>query len=41
MAEIPVDSPVRLADLESSAYVIEGKERISAKATAIELIDGD
>lgn len=41
MPEIPVDSPVRLADLEISAYAIEGKARISAKATAIELIDGD
>ncbi|WP_270580459.1 hypothetical protein [Butyricicoccus sp. OF27-2pH9A] len=34
--EIPVDTPVRVTDLEIKAFVIDGKPRISAKATAIE-----
>ena len=34
--ELPVDTPVRVTDLEIKAFVIDGKPRISAKATAIE-----
>ncbi|RHP12227.1 hypothetical protein DWZ82_13890 [Butyricicoccus sp. AF35-5AC] len=36
--EIPVDTPVRVTDLEIKAFIIDGKPRISAKATAIEPI---
>lgn len=36
--EIAVDTPVRITDLEIKAFVIDGKPRISAKATAIEPI---
>ena len=38
--DIPIDSPVKIEGLTIKAYVIDGKSRITATSSSIELVEG-